>query len=68
MKEIEQVFESLRPATQLAFTFLTWLFGNLNTITAVLAFVVLLFQLKVVYYNGKLKKIKYGKECSGGGE
>ncbi len=61
MKELEQFFDSFKPITQFCITCLMGLVAHLGLITSIVALVVLLFQFKVVYYNGKLKKIKYDK-------
>ena len=68
MKELEQLFESFRPLTQCFITCLLGIVAQLGLITSIIALVVLLFQLRVVYYNGKLKRIQYDKECKGGPE
>ncbi len=62
MKELEQILESLRPLTQMLITCFMGCIAHLGMITSVVALVVLLFQFKVVYYNGKLKQIEYDKE------
>ena len=36
--------------------------AHLDVAASILALVVLLFQLKVVYYNSKIKKMEYEKE------
>ena len=63
MKEFEEIIDSFSPVTQAIIAFCMGLFAHLDVIASVIAMVVLLFQLKVVYYNGKLKKIEYDKEC-----
>ena len=63
MKLLEQLFDSLRPWVQFCVTCaMTWL-AHLDVIASIVALVVLLFQFKVVYYRGKLERLKYNKEC-----
>lgn len=65
MKALEQIFESFRPITQFSITCAMGVLANLDKVASVVALIVLLFQFKVVYYNGKIKKMKYEKECKG---
>ena len=67
MKEIEQFFESFKPVQQFCITLWAWITVNLDIgwASTFVALMVLLFQLKVVYYTGKLKKIEYDKACQG---
>lgn len=70
MKELvsiwEQLLESLRPITQAIIAFFMGVFAHLDVCAAVLALVVLLLQLKVLYYKGRREKAAYEKECRGG--
>jgi len=59
---LKQIFESFTPAEQAVVGFFTWLASHINTGTAIVALVVLLFNLKVVYYKGKNEQLKYEKE------
>jgi hypothetical protein len=63
MKEFEHIFESFRPITQFLITCGMGILAHLDKCASVLALAVLVFQFKVVYYNAKLKKIEYEKEC-----
>jgi hypothetical protein len=70
MKEIEQIFESFRPLTQFCITCAMGVVAHLDTIASILAIVVLMFQFKVVFLNGKVKgmelklrEMEYEKEC-----
>ena len=67
MKELEQLFESFKPVQQFFITIWAWITVNLNIgiASTMVALLVLLFQLKVVYYTGKLKKVEYDKACEG---
>ncbi|MCP4673400.1 MAG: hypothetical protein GY857_19090 [Desulfobacula sp.] len=65
MKELEQIFESFKPVTQFIITCLMGVIGHLGIITSIVALVVLIFQFKVVYYNGKLKKLEFDKKENG---
>ncbi len=65
MKELEQIFESFKPLTQFFITCLMGLIGHLGLVTSIVALVVLLFQFKVVYYNGKIKKLEFKKKEKG---
>jgi len=58
MKEIDQVFESLGPVKSFLVTCLMGLLAHLDIVASVLAIVVLLFQFKVVFLNGKVKAIE----------
>lgn len=61
---MKEFFESLKPIQQFVITIGAWLMANcsVSNISTIVALLVLLFQLKVVYYSGKLKKIQYDKE------
>jgi len=59
MKELEQIFESLRPVTQVCLACAMGALAHLDKIASVVALAVLIFQFKVVYYNSKLKRMEY---------
>jgi len=61
-KTLGQVLESLSSFTQFCLAGIMGLLAHLDVVASVVALLVLLFQFKVVYYNGKLKKIEYNKE------
>jgi len=65
MKELEQIFEQFKPVQQFLITIGAWVVAHcsIGAFSTLLALFVLLFQLKVVYYSGKLKKIEYDKAC-----
>ena len=67
---LEQILESLKPAGHFLLTLAMGIFAHLDIIASLLAVVVLLFQFKVVFFNGKvkemelkLKRMEYNKEC-----
>ena len=62
---LEQLFESLKPMTQIIVAFAMGVFAHLDVCASVIAVLVLLFQLKVSYYKGKREKVAYDKECQG---
>lgn len=62
---IKDLFESLSFFENAMVAFGAWLVAHINVCTGIVAFIVVLFQLRVVYYNGKLKKKQYENECKG---
>ncbi|RLB94630.1 MAG: hypothetical protein DRH26_00750 [Deltaproteobacteria bacterium] len=74
---IEEALESLPPWVQCVLAPVMAVISHLGTLTAIFAFIIILFQLKVVYINGKikdnelrvkktelkLKLLQYEKEC-----
>lgn len=62
MKTLDQIFESFRPVTQFFITCAMGAMAHVDKVASVVALIVLLFQFRVVYYNGKLKKIEYDRE------
>ena len=62
---IVQSVESLNPLKQSIIAFSMWIIAHLSHATAIIAFLVLLFNFKIVYYKSKNEKLKYEKECKG---
>lgn len=65
LESLQDLCESFRPATQFLITLFSWAIGQIGTVTAILALIVLAYQLRVVYYTGKLRKLECDKACKG---
>ena len=62
MDTLNTIFESLKPMTNIFLALIMGVVAHIGTIASIVALFVLLFQLKVVFYNSKLKKIEYDEK------